>query len=510
MSARRTLLRGASALVGDAQAHERRPLDVLVEGRRIAAIEPAGTIGQADEVVDLAGRLLVPGLVNGHQHSHEHFQRGRTENLPLELWQHLVRTRVPVPLTPRQVYLRTLIGAIESLRTGCTTVVDDMALGASVNREAVDAALQAYDDAGIRALVGFAMMDKPIIDNFPFADDAFPPALAAELRAAPRPSPQEYVGLVRDLVRTRHPQASRVGVLVSASAPQRCTPTFLSQVRALADELDLPVITHVQETRLQVVTGQVFYGRPIVEHLDAIGFLKPKTSLIHAVWLNPREIDALARTGATAQHNPWSNLLLGSGVQPVRELLEAGVNVSLGSDGSCSTVTVNMLNVLGSAAAVSKLRGDRQDRWLSAREALRAGTLGGGRALGFGDALGAIRVGAIADLVGYRTDTVTFTPLTDPVRQLVYAERGAGLDFAMVDGRCAIVAGRMTGIDEGAVLREIEHDYRELAARYDAAEASVAPVLEAAERLWRRSLATPIAPDTHAARLPDAASGPQP
>ncbi len=470
MSARRTLLRGASALVGDAQTHERRPLDVLVEGGRIAAIEPAGTIGQADEVVDLAGRLLVPGLVNGHQHSHEHFQRGRTENLPLELWQHLVRTRVPVPLTPRQVYLRTLIGAIESLRTGCTTVVDDMALGAAVNREAIDAAL----------------------------------------RAAPRPSPQEYVGLVRDLVRTRHPQASRVGVLVSASAPQRCTPTFLSQVRALADELDLPVITHVQETRLQVVTGQLFYGRPIVEHLDAIGFLKPKTSLIHAVWLNPREIDALARTGATAQHNPWSNLLLGSGVQPVRELLEAGVNVSLGSDGSCSTVTVNMLNVLGSAAALSKLRGDRQDRWLSAREALRAGTLGGGRALGFGDALGAIRVGAIADLVGYRTDTVTFTPLTDPVRQLVYAERGAGLDFAMVDGRCAIVAGRMTGIDEGAVLREIEHDYRELAARYDAAEASVAPVLEAAERLWRRSLATPIAPDTHAARLPDTASGPQP
>ena len=510
MNARRTVLRGASALLGDRHLHEPRPLDVLVEGGRIAAIEPAGTVERADAVVDLAGRLLAPGLVNGHQHSHEHFQRGRTENLPLELWQHLVRTRVPVPLTPRQVYLRTLIGAIESLRTGCTTVVDDMALGGAVSREAVDAALQAYDDAGIRALVGFAMMDRPIIDNFPFADEAFPKDLAAELRAAPRPSADDYVGLVRALAPSRHPQSSRVGVLVSASAPQRCTPAFLARVRALADELDLPVITHVQETRLQVVTGQVFYGRPIVEHLDAVGFLKPKTSLIHAVWLNPREIDALARTGATAQHNPWSNLLLGSGVQPVRELLEAGVNVSLGSDGSCSTVTVNMLNVLGSAAAVSKLRGDRQDRWLSAREALRAGTLGGGRALGFGDALGAIRVGAIADLVGYRTDTVTFTPLTDPVRQLVYAERGAGLDFAMVDGRCAIVAGRMTGIDEAAVLREIEHDYRELAARYDAAEASVAPVLEAAERLWRRSLATPIAPDTHAARLPDAASGPQP
>ncbi|MEI7443752.1 MAG: amidohydrolase family protein [Burkholderiales bacterium] len=510
MKARRILLRGATALLGDTHRHEPRPLDVLVEGGRIAAIEPAGTVADADEVVDLADRLLVPGLVNGHQHSHEHFQRGRTENLPLELWQHLVRTRVPVPLTPRQVYLRTLVGAIESLRTGCTTLVDDFAVGAAVNREAIDAAMQAYEDAGIRALMGFAMMDKPIIDNFPFADDCFPPALAAELRSAPRPTRADYTGAVRDLVRTRHPRESRVGVLVSASAPQRCTPGFLMEVRALADELALPVITHVQETRLQVVTGQLFYGVPIVEHLARIGFLKPATSLIHAVWLNPREIDALAANGATAQHNPWSNLTLGSGVQPTRELLEAGVNVSLGSDGSCSTVTVNMLQVLGSAAAVSKLRGDRQDRWLSAAEALRAGTLGGGRALGFGDALGSIRVGAIADLVGYRTDTVTFTPLTDPVRQLVYAERGAGLDFSMVDGRVAIAGGRMTGIDEAAILREIEVEYRGLAERYDAAEASVAPVLEAAERLWRRSLAIPIPRDTWPARLPDASSGPQP
>jgi guanine deaminase len=282
------------------------------------------------------------------------------------------------------------------------------------------------------------------------------------------------------------------------------------QVRALADDLALPVITHVQETRMQVVTGQLFYGCPIVEHLDRIGFLKPATSLVHAVWLNPREIDALARSGATAQHNPWSNLLLASGVQPVRELLEAGVNVSLGSDGSCSTVTVNMLNVLGSAAAVSKLRGDEPSRWLSAREALHAGTLAGGRALGFGDALGAIRVGAIADLVGYRLDTVTFTPLNDPVRQLVYAERGAGLDFSMVDGRVTMQGARLQCIDEAAILAEIAAEFEGLAARYDAAEASVAPILEAVERIYRRALAVPIAPDTYAARLPDAATGPRP
>lgn len=502
MSKKRILLRQARALLGDGQAFDPRPLDLMIEGNRIADIAPAGSLGQADEVVELPHHLLVPGLVNGHQHSHEHFQRGRTENLPLELWMHLVRTRIPVPLTPRQAYLRTLIGAIESLRTGCTTLVDDMALGGAIDRERIEACLQAYDDAGIRALVGFAMMDKPIVENFPFVGQLLPPDLAAELRNARPPAAKDCLALVRELAQGRHPHSRRVGVLVSASAPQRCTEPFLHQVRALADELALPVITHVQETRLQVVTGQLFYGCPVVEYLDRIGFLKPATSLIHAVWLNPREIDALARAGATAQHNPWSNLLLGSGLQPVRALLDAGVNVSLGSDGSCSTVTVNMLNVLGSAAALSKIRGDDHSRWLSAREALHAGTLAGGRALGFGEQLGSLRVGALADLVGYRTDSVTFTPMNDPVRQLVYAERGAGLAFSMVDGEVAVRDGRLTRIDEATLLAEIEREFAALQPHYARAEADMAPVLDAMERIHRQGLATPIAPDTFAARLP--------
>ena len=501
MTPRRTLLRGALALVGDELSFDGQPRDVLVEEGRILAIEPAGRIEQGDEMIELPRRLLAPGLVNGHQHSHEHFQRGRTENLPLELWMHLVRTRIPVKLTPRQVYLRTMIGAIESLHTGCTTLVDDLALGPAIAREQIDAALQAYEDSGIRALVGFAMMDTPIVDNFPFVDELVPAELLAELRATPRPSTDAQVALVRELATARHPHQHRVGVLVSASAPQRCTDAYLKRLRALADDFALPVITHVQETRLQVVTGQLFHACTLVEHLHRLGFLKPATSLIHAVWLNPREIALLAESGATAQHNPWSNLLLGSGVQPVRELLDAGVNVSLGSDGSCSTVTTNMLQTVGSAAGLSKLRGDEPSRWLSAREAWHAGTLAGGRALGFGDSLGSLRVGARADLVGYRLDSVSFTPLNDPLRQLAYAERGAGVDFVMVDGEIAMRDQRLTRIDEPALLAEIEHEFHGLADRYREAEASTAPVLAAMEAIYRRSLTLPIAGDTFSARL---------
>ena len=498
---RSTLIRGALVLLGDELGFDGQPRDVLVEGQHIAAIAPAGTL-QADTVIELPRRLLAPGLVNGHMHSHEHFQRGRTENLPLELWQHLVRSRLPVKLTPRQAYLRAQIGAIEALRTGCTTLVDDLALGPAIDRGLIDAVLQAYDDSGVRALLGFAMMDRAMVDNFPFVDELMPPAMVAQMRNAPRPTPDAFAELMTSLAGTRHPHQRRVGVLVSASAPQRCTEAFLLRLRALADELALPVITHVQETRLQVITGQHLYGRPIVEHLARIGFLKPATSLIHAVWLNPREIAALAESGATAQHNPWSNLLLGSGVQPVRELLEAGVNVSLGSDGSCSTVTTNMLQVVGSAAGLSKLRGHEPSRWLSAHEAWHAGTLAGGRALGYGESLGSLRVGALADLVGYRLDSVSFTPLNDPLRQLAYAERGAGVDFAMVDGEVALQAGRLTRIDEAALLDEIACEFQSLVGRYAESEADAAPVIAAVEAIYRRALSLPVAPDTFEARLP--------
>lgn len=494
-----TLLRGAYALLGDDQAFERKALDVRIEGGKIAQIAPAGTL-QADEVVDLSGRLLVPGLINGHFHSHEHFQRGRIENLPLELWMHYVRTPIQVVLNPRQTYLRTLIGAIESLRTGCTTVVDDLALGAAVNRENLEAVFQAYEDIGLRALVGFAMMDRPIVDNFPYAEEEFPAELLANLRTL-KPAP-ELLALTGELAKKRHPQEKRVGVLVSASAPMRCTKEFLLSCRQLANDQDLPVVVHVHETRMQVVTGQLFYGKPQVEYLKEIGFLAPKTSLIHAVWLNPREIAALAETGATAQHNPWSNLTLGSGYQPVRPLLEAGVNVSLGSDGSCSTITVNMLNVLGTAAALSKIRGGDFSKWLSAKEALRAGTVSGAKALGFEGRLGAIKVGAMADLVAYRLDNVSFVPLNDPVKQLVYAERGAGIDLAMVDGDVVLRAGRFTKIDESKLIAEIAAAFERLGPEYDKAEASVGPMRAVMERIYRRALAAPIPQDTHPARLP--------
>lgn len=154
------------------------------------------------------------------------------------------------------------------------------------------------------------------------------------------------------------------------------------RLRRIADEADLPIIIHVQETRLQVLTGNLFFGRTMIEHLDKLEFLRPGVSLVHGVWLSPREIDILARSGATVQHNPTSNMSLGSGLCPVRELLQAGVNVSLGTDACGSSFSISMLKALNNTALVQNLRRPKHEQWISAKEVWTAATASGAKALG--------------------------------------------------------------------------------------------------------------------------------
>ena len=136
---------------------------------------PGGT------VIDARRRLVTPGLINGHFHSHEHFHKGRYDNLPLELWMNYVRPPAPLPLTRRQVYLRTMIGAIVALRSGTTTLCDDMNVAPILQREHVEAALQAYEDIGVRAHLGITLFDRPYFRGVPFVDEEFPETLIESL-----------------------------------------------------------------------------------------------------------------------------------------------------------------------------------------------------------------------------------------------------------------------------------------------------------------------------------------
>jgi guanine deaminase len=479
------------------------PMDIRIVGNLIESVEPAGTQPVRGAAIDGRGLLATPGWINGHTHSHEGFHRGRYDNVPLELWMNNVRPLEPIPYSPRQVYLRTLIGALDAVRSGTTTICDDMNASPRLQPELVEAALRAYDDLGIRALSGITLFDKPFFRAMPFVDEEFDPALLAGLGSVKVTPATEYLQFVEELARTRHPRQHRVGCLLAPSAPQRCTPEFLMRVRGIADEHRLPVITHVHETRLQAVTAQELYGCSMVEYLHRLDFLKPATSLIHGVWLTPRDIELLADSGASVQHNPQSNLKLGSGIAPLRALLDAGVNVSLGTDGCGSIDNADMLKVMHGTALLHKLRGLDYQRWIGADEAFAAATTGGAQALGMADMLGRIEPGLRADLCLWNLSSPGFRPLNDPLRQLVFNETGRGLHTSIVDGRIVLADGVLTGIDEGAILDEIQEEWQALHPLIADRERKVSQLFPSYKRIWDRCCATPIDSRIFPARLDD-------
>ena len=496
---RKTLI-GCYALLDEDARPSDGPVDVVIDGRTIHEVRPSGSAPPEGQSIDLSGRLLTPGLVNGHHHSHEGYYKGRKDNLPLELWMNYVRPLKPIELTAREVYLRTMIGAIEAVHSGTTTLCDDTNVSPRIVPEHVEAVFQAYEDIGIRAYVGITLFDRPFFRAVPFVDEEFPAELKAELDATPMYSSSELLEFAKGLARDHHPKSKRVGYIAAPSAPQRCTEDFLCAVRRMADDLDLPVMMHVQETRMQVVTGQLWYGSTMVEYLDRIGFMRPNTAFIHGIWLNPREIEILARTGVSVQHNPTSNLKVGSGLAPVRALLDAGVNVSMGTDGCGSIEGTDMHNSIYLAAMLSKLRGDHAT-WLGAPEVLRAATLGGATALGRGHELGAIEKGRIADLTAYRLRSFPFTPLNNVLNQLVYAANRHEVDFVMVDGEPILADGRLTRVDEDRLLDGIAEAHRRIEPLLAASEKEVERLLAPYERIYRRCQGIEIAPDTYPARF---------
>lgn len=487
------------ALLGEDAKPSDGPVDIVIDGNKIRDVRPSGSPPEG-EVIDLSGRLLTAGLINCHHHSSEGYYKGRKDNLPLELWFNYVRPLKSIDFTPREIYLRTMIGAIEAVHSGTTTISDDVNVSPRLRSDHVEAVFQAYEDIGIRALVAPTLFDRPFFRAVPFVDEEFPKDLLQELDTTPMYTSSELLEFVRGLARNHHPKEHRVGYMAAPSAPQRCTKEFLLDVRRMADEFDLPVMMHVQETRLQVVTGQLWYGCTPLEYLYQIGFMKPNTQFIHGIWLTPREIDILAKTGVSVQHNPGSNLKVGSGLAPIRALLDAGVNVSMGTDGCGSIEGTDMQNALYLCGLLHKLRGDHT-KWVGATESLRAATVGGARALGRARDLGAIENGRIADLTAYRLNSIPFTPLNNAVDQLVFAASRREVDMVMVDGEVIKKDGQLTRVDEDKLLGEIQQAHARLAPLIAESEKDVERMLAPYERIYRRCLRIDISPDTYPARF---------
>jgi guanine deaminase len=256
--------------------------------------------------------------------------------------------------------------------------------------------------------------------------------------------------LTEDAIRRWHGAAEgRIRLHVSPTIPGQCTDEFLAGCARLAREHGVGIHTHLAETKVQVVYAAERWGRTIVAQLGELGLLTPGFVGAHGIWLVDDDIRRLADAGAMVVHNPASNLRTGAGLAPVREMLERGLPVALGSDGSMASDNQNLFEVMRFAGLANTVRFPYdQARWLDGPTVWRMATTGGARAVGLPGEIGAIEPGRRADLVLLRADASALRPLNHPVNALVYAETGADVDTVIVDGRVVVAGGRVTTVDE--------------------------------------------------------------
>jgi guanine deaminase len=251
---------------------------------------------------------------------------------------------------------------------------------------------------------------------------------------------------------------------------------------------------------VQAIAAQRRWGCTAVERLAELGLLGPRFVGAHAVWLTEDDMRRLADAGGAVSHNPASNLRLGSGIAAVREMLDRGLTVALGTDGSMSSDNQNLFEALRLAALVGNVRFPHQtERWLSAADTWRMATLGGARAVGLGDAIGALEPGRQADIVLLRADSTSLRPLSNVLGSLVYVETGASVDTVLVGGRVVMRGGRVLGVSEDRLRAQAQAAAERIRGQNVAGFALAAEIAPYLSTACRAAAATPYPVDRYAA-----------
>ena len=430
--------------------------DILIEQDRIAAIGIGLDLSGADTVIDGTDKLVMPGLINSHMHSNEALYKGRYDTMPLEVWMLYAYPILGAPvLSPRLVYLRTALCAIESLKTGTTCVTDDVYESPYQTPEQLDALFQAYDDVGLRATISGHVVNRPFLDTIPFARDFAPADVQARADAGTPMAAKDWLAICKDALTRLHGKSGRLNFMLAPSAPQRCTVDLMQAAMEMAEAHDVPFHTHILETKVQAVTGHEFYGETLIAHMHRHGLLKKRTTIAHSIWVTDADIEMMGDAGCSVVHNVISNQKLGAGVAPVRRLLNAGVNVALGSDGISTSDTTRMFPVMHAAGLIHNVQTPDTDYWLSAQDVIHAATLGGARSACLGDQAGSLEVGKKADMLVIDLNTLPFTPLNDIANHVVYCEDGRSITHAIVNGEIMAENGQCLRVNEADLLAEL-------------------------------------------------------
>jgi cytosine/adenosine deaminase-related metal-dependent hydrolase len=426
------LLKSAHVVTMDDAGSEHADGWVLVAHGRVEAVG-GGTPPEADERVDLGGAVVTPGLVNTHHHLYQTLTRARAQEADLFTW---LKTLYPVwaGIDEESVYTGARTGLAELALSGCTTVFDHHYVFPRGTSGLIEAEVRAAHELGLRIVASRGSMDLGE------SDGGLPPDSLVESLDDVLADTERLAGLQDD---------GFVQIAVAPCSPFSVTGELMRASAELARRLGLVLHTHLAETVEEEAYCRELYGCTPVEYLDSLGWLDADVWCAHCVHLSQPDVRRFADTGTGAAHCPTSNLRLGAGVAPVRDLLDAGVRVGLGVDGSASNERGDLMLEVKQALLVARGRGGPAA--LTVRDALRLGTRGGAAVLGRDD-IGSLEPGKRADIAVWRTDGLELAGAADLVAGLVLSAPHR-VDRLYVGGDEVVRDGRLARADEEEIAR---------------------------------------------------------
>ncbi|MFY0691665.1 MAG: amidohydrolase family protein [Paracoccaceae bacterium] len=447
------IIRGG--LVLDVAAREAAPADILLKGDEILQIGAPGMAAPEEaSVISAEDRLIIPGLVNAHTHGHGSLSKGLGDKWSLELllnaspW-----TNGGFTLEDKRVAAQ--LNAAEMVLKGCTAAYDMYFEFPTATPEGIEAIGAGYQDLGVRVALAPMMADMTLFQAIPGLMEALPEphrTRAAAMGAAPH---TQHIAMCRQIMEAWAFDRAAVRPALGPTIPLHCTDDFLTACRDLAEELDLRIQMHLGESKVQAVSAQERYGKSLTAHLDGLGLLSERFTGAHCVWLNDDDLRSMAANGATIAHNPGSNLRLGSGIAPARDMRAHGIAVGIGTDGSGSSDNQNMFEAMRAAAHVSRITKPDPEDWLGTWEVLEMGTMGGARVLGMDRLIGQIAPGYKADLVFLDLGNVNFLPLNNAGNQIVNCEDSSAVASVMIGGKMVLSERTFTGFDYAALRGKV-------------------------------------------------------
>jgi 5-methylthioadenosine/S-adenosylhomocysteine deaminase len=421
------LISNGTLLTMDSRGTQFKKGAVAIEGEKIVALGPADDFSSwnASRIIDARGGIIMPGLVNAHNHAAMTCFRGLADDLPLMTWLNDYIFPAEAKLDYEKVYCGTLLACAEMISSG-TTCFCDMYLFE-------DAVACAAKHAGMRAVVGEVLYDFP----------------------SPNYGPIENGFAYTEMLIEKWKNDSLITIAVEPHSPYLCSPDLLKRASFLAEKNNIPLVIHVSETEYEVQTSKEKHGLTPVGLLADLDVLSRNLLACHCVVLTGEDISLLQRFDVKVSHNPESNMKLASGIAPIPELLKAGVCVGLGTDGCASNNNLDIFLEMDTAAKLHKVN-TFDPTVMDAYTVLKMCTIDGARSLGLDDIIGSLEPGKRADIIIIDTHKPHLTPMYNPISHLVYAVKGSDVTTSIINGKIVMEDGRLLTLKLEDIIEEIK------------------------------------------------------